>query len=517
MAIDLIDKVGPGGHFIEEDHTMGESFMKITGIKVTPVNIPLEIPLLWTAGLCPGTSKAIVEVETDEGVVGLGEAPSAHLAPAIQDLAPRLIGRDPLDMDGIENRCVPPWQIGDVIKGGPFRPKNNTVPVPEGPGLGVDLDRDALDHWHRHFVDNGAMDHFYDPDRPGVYRRLPLCWSFVEIHLNGEGKPMTLDKQILYLSQTEVAETGLTMAEIVEAVEKAFEEMGNGRVEMPPKPGIHPGEGGDNFIHAMPAYIPALKSAGLKWVSGYPGNQAKGLPYITGLLILNDPDTGIPMAVMDCAWITAMRTAAASAVSAKYLARPESSTIGILACGVQGHTNLEAMNVLFPLKKVLAYDTVPEQSAKLAGFAAEKLGLEVEIVDDPRRAVTGCDMVVTSGPIVKNPHETIRAGWLEPGSFASLVDFDSYWSRNALAQADKWTTDNLAQYHHYKDEVGFFQDCPPVHAELGELVTGKKPGRENAEERTFAANLGLAIDDMAVAPLIYRRAVETKTGTWLPL
>jgi ornithine cyclodeaminase/alanine dehydrogenase len=141
----------------------------------------------------------------------------------------------------------------------------------------------------------------------------------------------------------------------------------------------------------------------------------------------------------------------------------------------------------------------------------------VEIVEDPRRAVTGCDMVVTSGPIVKTPHETIRAGWLEPGSFASLVDFDSYWSRNALAQADKWTTDNLAQYHHYKDEVGFFQDCPPVHAELGELVTGKKPGRENAEERTFAANLGLAIDDMAVAPLLYKGAVEKNIGTRLSI
>jgi len=98
----------------------------------------------------------------------------------------------------------------------------------------------------------------------------------------------------------------------------------------------------------MPAFIPAMNAAGVKWVSGYPGNQQKGLPYINGLLILNDPETGLPLSVMDCAWITAMRTAAASAVSAKYLARPESSTIGILACGVQGHTNLEAIDVLFP-------------------------------------------------------------------------------------------------------------------------------------------------------------------------
>ncbi len=85
--------------------------MKITNIKVTPVNIPLEIPMLWTGGYYPGTSKVVVEVETDEGLIGLGEAPSAHLAQVVQDLTPRVIGKDPLDIAGIENVCVPPWQI----------------------------------------------------------------------------------------------------------------------------------------------------------------------------------------------------------------------------------------------------------------------------------------------------------------------------------------------------------------------------------------------------------------------
>ncbi len=84
----------------------------------------------------------------------------------------------------------------------------------------------------------------------------------------------------------------LSMPVIIEAVERMFREKGEGRVEMPPKPGIHTQP--DAFIHAMPAYIPSLGAAGLKWISGYPGNQAKGLPYITGLLILNDPDTGVP-------------------------------------------------------------------------------------------------------------------------------------------------------------------------------------------------------------------------------
>ena len=103
-------------------------------------------------------------------------------------------------------------------------------------------------------------------------------------------------KQLLYLSQEDVVKVGLTMSEILEALETAFREKGEGNTEMPPKPGIHPG-GGDNFIHAMPAYIPALKSAGIKWVSGFPDNFKRKLPYITGLLILNDTETGIPLSV----------------------------------------------------------------------------------------------------------------------------------------------------------------------------------------------------------------------------
>jgi len=322
--------------------------------------------------------------------------------------------------------------------------------------------------------------------------------------------------QLLYLNRKDVSDTGLAMADIIDAVEKGFEEMGNNNVEMPPKPGIHPGND-DNFIHAMPAYIPSMNTAGMKWVSGYPGNPEKGLPYINGLLIYNDVGTGIPLAVMDCTWITAMRTAAASAVSAKYLARKESSTLGILACGVQGHTHLSAMSVLFNLEKVLLFDTVAEQAESLAEYGKKEFNLDVDIVKDPKMAVTGCDIVVTSGPILQQPHETIKKGWVEQGTFVSCVDFDSYFSRNALAEADKWTTDNLDQYNHYKNDVGFFKACPDIYAELGELVTGKKAGRQNDQEITFAANLGLAMEDMAVCPLIYNLAKEKNIGTWLSL
>ncbi len=323
------------------------------------------------------------------------------------------------------------------------------------------------------------------------------------------------DNTLLYLSQADVEAVGVTMAEVIDALQVAFREKGGGRIEMPPKPGIHPGQG-DNFIHAMPAYIPALNSAGVKWVSGYPGNHSRGLPYITGLLILNDAETGLPLSVMDCVWITAMRTGAATAVAAKYLARPESSVVGVLGCGVQGRTNVEALNVLFPLERVMAYDLDPKTVQCYAEEVRARFGLEVVVVDSPREAVSGCDLVVTAGPILKKPHATIQAGWLGAGAFASLVDFDSYWQPAAMKEADKFCTDDLAQLRYY-ESAGYFQDIPPVHADLGELATGQKPGRETPEERTMAANLGLALDDMAVAPLIYKKAVEKGLGTWLPL
>ena len=323
------------------------------------------------------------------------------------------------------------------------------------------------------------------------------------------------DKRILYLSQADVEAVGLSMAEIIKALEDAFREKGEGRVEMPPKPGIHPGQG-DNFIHAMPAYIPALKSAGVKWVSGFPENYKRGLPYITGLLILNDVETGLPISVMDCAWITAMRTGAATAVAARHLARPESTTVGVLGCGVQGRTNVEALRVLFPLEQVIAYDVNAEAALTYAKEMKERFGLKVTVVNKPQEAVTGCDIVVTAGPILKKPHRTIQAGWLDEGAFASLVDFDSYWHPDAMKETTKFCTDDLSQLNHYRG-AGYFQEIPAVYADLGELVAGKKPGRATPKERTMAANLGLAMDDMATAPLILKRAMEKGIGTWLPL
>jgi ornithine cyclodeaminase/alanine dehydrogenase len=317
-----------------------------------------------------------------------------------------------------------------------------------------------------------------------------------------------------YLSRQDVESLAIPMGLVIDAVEAALREKGEGTAEMPPKPGVHPRK--DAFIHAMPAFLEGIRSAGLKWVSGFPQNLEKGLPYISGLFILNDVQTGFPLAVMDCTWITGVRTGAASAVAAKYLARPEAATVGIVACGLQGRTNLEAMACVFRLEKAFAYDIDPRAAAMFAEEMGEKLGLEVAPVDRLRHAVEGLDLVVTSGPILKEPTPSIPAGWLAPGSFACPLDFDSYWTGEAFREVDKLATDDHGQLSYYR-EVGYFADTPEPYADLGEIVTRRKAGREDPAERSVSINLGLAIEDVATARIIYERALESGVGTELPL
>ena len=320
--------------------------------------------------------------------------------------------------------------------------------------------------------------------------------------------------KILYLSRQDVEAIDLPMRDIIDALDQMFKEKGAGKVEMPPKPGIHTRP--DAFIHAMPAYIPSLESAGLKWVSGYPANTEKGLPYITGLLILNDPETGVPLSVMDCTWITAKRTGAATAIAAKYLARKDSATAGIVACGVQGRSNLEALACLFKITKVKAYDIHPERAEQYAKDMSAKLHVEIEPVKTAAEAVKNLDLVVTSGPILRSPQPVIEPGWLARGSFASPVDFDSYWQGGALREIDKLATDDHAQMEYYRHE-GYFKDTPRPYADLGELASGKKSGRESDDARTMSINLGLALDDMATAIRVYQLARVKGIGVELPL
>jgi len=322
-------------------------------------------------------------------------------------------------------------------------------------------------------------------------------------------------QKLLYLSKKDVEKVNLSMEEIIEALDEAFKEKGRGKIEMPPKPGIHTQP--DAFIHAMPAYIPSLGSAGIKWVSGYPENYKQNLPYINGLLILNDPNTGVPLSVMDCIWITAMRTGAATAVAAKYMANIDSHTVGILGCGVQGRTNLKALTITIPaLKEVKAYDISSDAVNRYAEEMRKDMGLNVRSVATPKEAVHDSDIIVTAGPIFKEPHPVIEDDWVKSGVFASPVDFDSYWKKSAFENCDKFVTDDKDQCLYYKS-LGYFQHIPEIYADLGEIAAGIKPGREQKEEKIICANLGLAMDDMATAIKIYKKAVRNNIGTWLEL
>jgi ornithine cyclodeaminase/alanine dehydrogenase-like protein (mu-crystallin family) len=325
---------------------------------------------------------------------------------------------------------------------------------------------------------------------------------------------------LLYLSRADVEAAGVTMPEIIERLEAAFLEKGAGRTEMPPKPGIHPGpRGSDNFIHAMPASIPALGAAGVKWVSGFPGNPALGLPYISGLLILNDPATGLPTAVMDATWITATRTGAATAVAVKRLARPGAASLAILGCGVQGRTNLEAIAAVLPtLREVRAYDIHPD---RVAGYIKEMGVLQPRLryvtAPTPRAAVEGADVVVTAGPIRAQPSPSIEAAWFSEGALGVPLDYDSYWKPEALARADRFYTDDTSQMLHTKELGVYFQTIPQVYADLGQVLAGLKDGRRTDRERLICMNMGIALDDMATAPLVLERARARRLGTTLPL
>jgi len=317
------------------------------------------------------------------------------------------------------------------------------------------------------------------------------------------------------LSRADVEKLSVPMKEVIKAVEESFLEKAKGRTEAPPKPGIHPRK--DAFIHAMPAYLPKIGSAGVKWVSGFPENPKRGLPYISGLLVLNDPDTGFPVCVMDCTWVTAKRTGAATAVAAKYLAKEDSRTFGILGCGAQGRSNLEALSVVCKgLQEVMAYDISEESLQKYVCEIKARYSLKIVPVNSPRKAVKGCDIVVSAGPILKNPTPVIEASWFKNGAFACPLDFDSYWKPEAMHSMNKFCTDDREQLAYYETQ-GYFAGLPEIYADLAEIVGGRKPGREKTNERIMSMNLGLAIEDMATAKLIYDKAKEKGTGTRLPL
>jgi ornithine cyclodeaminase/alanine dehydrogenase-like protein (mu-crystallin family) len=318
----------------------------------------------------------------------------------------------------------------------------------------------------------------------------------------------------IYLSQEEILALGVPMEKVIDLVERGLGEHGHGRVENPPKPGIHSKP--DAFIHAMPAYYTKLGIGGLKWVSGYPSNRALGLPQIAGLMIVNDMETGMPLAVMDCRWITAVRTAAVSAVTAKYCAVEGTESLGVVGCGVQGRMSLVAFKEVIPgLRSVRVFDLSGEAMRRYKADFEESLGLNVTLCDSVESAVDGMDMILTATQRLSEP--LIKDEWFKPGCLGFGLEASRAWYGDAILGADKFITDSWEQTVHFHEQGAFPDGLPQLYAELGEIVAGKKKGRHSSAERILAINIGLALEDVIVASHVYELVRDRGDVRRLPL
>jgi len=306
---------------------------------------------------------------------------------------------------------------------------------------------------------------------------------------------------LLYLSREEVARLLPVVPDQLDLVEETYRAVGAGRVELPPKPGIHPRP--DSFIHAMPAYLRDDDVAALKWVAGYPANKERGLPYITGLIVLNDPETGVPAAIMDGAEITAARTAAASGVCIRRWGPDGWTRAAVLGAGEQGRFHAEVLRELNPDVAILAWDPHPERVASL--------GDRVEAAPGPREAVEGSEVVVTAGPIVENPESPLTSGWLGEQSLGLPIDFDFYFSAEAVEAAELFLVDDVGQFDYYRS-LGHFRGWPEPEGSVGEALP-----RDGSPSRVVCCNLGIGALDAAFAARVLAAARDRGVGTELPL
>jgi len=320
--------------------------------------------------------------------------------------------------------------------------------------------------------------------------------------------------EFLYLSQKDVVDVGLTMQEAIAIVEEVLTEHGLQAFENPPKPGIHTLKGA--FIHAMPGFLPRKNAAGMKWVSGYSDNYQYGLPSIMGLIVLNDPKTGQPIAVMDGGYITALRTAAASGVSAKFLAAREAEVLGIVGTGVQGRYHLSSLKEVLPcISAVRIFDTNKSVRDGFIAFAKEQHALDIITCASARETIEGADVIVTATGHLEE--RVYKADWVKGGALVLPVHTRG-WEQAMLTQADKFVVDDFQQFNKaLGGSDGYYSPLPELYAELGEIVVGKKPGRENSTERIINLNFGMAIHDVLMASKVLERAKAKGIGMLLPL
>ena len=311
----------------------------------------------------------------------------------------------------------------------------------------------------------------------------------------------------LWISEAEVRDL-LTLPELIEAIERALRAFSSGAVDQPVRTAIEVAD--RTFFASMPAYDAAHKILGAKLVTVYPGNAARGLHTHLAAISLFDAETGELAAVMDGRYITELRTAAASAVSVRHLARPDAATLAILGAGVQARSHLAALPLVCAFREIRAWSPTP---ARLAAFAQPP----VIAAASPEAAVHGADVVLLATSAVT---PAIANGWVKDGAHVIAIGACRPSQREIdpalVARAALFTDSRAAIWKESGDVIQTLREGligeDQVRAELGEVVNGSRPGRKSPDEVTLFKSLGLAVEDLTAAKLVYDRAREAGRG-----
>ena len=301
---------------------------------------------------------------------------------------------------------------------------------------------------------------------------------------------------IPYLSEKDLVDLNITTSDVINSIESAIHGAGKGSVWSAPKAVIIPPENGRYMMAALAA-MDNPSFLAVKTVVLNPANPAKGLPQINGLVAMLNSKTGLPVAILDGNWVTAVRTAGLSAVAAKYLANHNSESIGFVGCGVQAHSHLNAFAEMFPLKHIKIFGRGQVNITKLTN-AAEKLGLSVEISDSGQQAIENVDLIVTSITATSGCDPFLNADGLKQGAFATITDLGVPWHRDSFAALDSVVIDDVEQETALPNKL-----CNPsvVNGDLAGLVLGEFPGRSSVTERSAFLFRGHALGDLALSVL----------------
>ncbi len=315
----------------------------------------------------------------------------------------------------------------------------------------------------------------------------------------------------LLLSAAEIAQSAPSPAEIVSLVEVTYRMEANGEADVPPKIGVHPG-GPENFLHAMPVWVGGTRALGMKWVSYFPRNAAGGRPDSTGIIILNDPDSGIPVAIMEGLWITYARTGACAALAAKYLAGDAPRRLGLIGCGGLGQWSLRMIGAVLPsIEEVFVASKRPETRQSFCTTMAKEGPWRLMPVDHVRRAVEGMDIIVSSVPKLKE--HPVRGHWWSPGSVMIPLDVTGAWDDEMYQMADRMVCDGPANLKSALDRYRPNLAIDPVRmGTMQDLAAGRSVARRATSDRVLAFITGIASLDIALAWEIYRRAARAGRG-----